>query len=247
MPIIEPIADGNALLSQGDILKGVTLFSTRKSWTAEGGEAECTNRALCLVLSRPCVAAHDDWILVAAVEKYKNKPPADFESYDEAKQFFIEIRDGLTTPDQFYLGQVPGYEGNFCARFDSLHTVQFPSKSSAERQAFTIAARIARLNEEFVHDLHLRLFRAFASLGFDDRRWFSTEDLRALVAIADRDESKKSADLLAVKAKLTLGQSQGFHHESERKKLERDLARLQAELENLLEDTKAYKEELSRR
>ncbi len=85
MPIIEPVRDQNAPLSQGDILKGVSLFSTRKSWTDDGGEPERTHRGLALVLSRPCVATHDEWVLVAAVEKYKNKPPAEFESYDEAK------------------------------------------------------------------------------------------------------------------------------------------------------------------
>ncbi len=93
----------------------------------------------------------------------------------------------------------------------------------------------------------IRIFRAFASLGFDDNRWFSTEDLRALLAIADRDEAKMRADLLAVQARLTMGQSQGFHHESEKKKFEKDAAKLQAELDHLAEDTSLYKEELSRR
>jgi hypothetical protein len=134
MPIIEPVHDQNAPLSQGDILKGVCLFSTKRSWTDCGGEPEGTNRALGLVLSRPCVAAHDEWVLVAAVEKYKNKPPAEFESYDEAKQF----------------------------------TVQVPKEGTSERQAFLASARIALLSKEFAHDLHLRIFRAFASLGFDD-------------------------------------------------------------------------------
>jgi hypothetical protein len=76
MPIIEPVPDQNAPLCQGDILKGVCLFSTKRSWSDGGGEPVGTNRALGLVLSRPCVAAHDEWV-VAAVGKYKNKPPAD--------------------------------------------------------------------------------------------------------------------------------------------------------------------------
>jgi hypothetical protein len=145
MPIIEPVHDQRVPLSQGDILKGVSLFSTKKSWTDGGGEPDRTNRGLALVVSRPCAAAHDEWVLVAAVEKYKNKPPAEFESYDEAKQFFIEIRDGLTTPDQFYLGQIPGYEGSFCGRLDSLHTIQVPKSGTDERQAFLAAARLKSL------------------------------------------------------------------------------------------------------
>jgi hypothetical protein len=247
MPIIELVHDQIVPLSQGDILKGVSLFSTKKSWTEGGGEPERTNRGLALVLSRPCVAAHDEWVLVAAVEKYKNKPPGEFESYDEAKQFFIEVRDGLTTPDQLYLGQIPGYEGSFCGQLDSLHTIQIPKSGTAERQAFLAAARIASLNQEFAHDLHLRIFRAFASLGFDDHRWFSSDDLRALVAVADRDEAKHKVELLAVDAKLKVGQSQGFHHESEKKKLERERARLEEILAKLGEEIGPFREELAGR
>jgi hypothetical protein len=193
------------------------------------------------------VAAHDEWVLVAAVEKYKNKPPVEFESFDEAKQFFIEIRDGLTTPDQFYLGQIPGYDGSFCGRFDSLHSIQIPRSGTAERQAFLASARIASLNQEFAHDLHLRIFRAFASLGFDDHRWFSSDDLRALVAVADRDEAKHNADLLTVRARLKLGESQGFHHESEKKKLEKEGTRLEEVLAKLREQIAPFRGELARR
>src|SRR5262245_34629966 len=126
--------------------------------------------------------------------------------------------------------------GSFCGRLDSLHTIQVPKSGTAERQAFLASARIASLNREFTRDLHLRIFRAFASLGFDDHCWFSSGDLRALVAVADRDEAKHQADLLAVRAKLKVGESQGFHHESEKKKLEEEAARLEEVLAKLAEE-----------
>lgn len=78
-------------------------------------------------------------------------------------------------------------------------------------------------------------------------RWFSSDDLRALVAVADRDESKSRTDLLAVQAKLKVGQSQGFHHESERKKLEKEAARLEEVLVKLAQEITPFREELARR
>ena len=246
MPIIEPIADPNTPLCQGDILKGVCLFSTRKTWEPGGGEGHARNNSLCLILSRPCVALRSEWMIVAAIEKYKNRP-GDFGSFDEAQQYFEEIRDGLTTPDQFYLGQLPNLDGSFCARFDSIHTVQLPPGQSGQRTDFITNSRVARLNFEFVHDLHLRHFRAFASLGFDDHRWFSTEDLRTFLLYAERDAAKKKADMLAAQAKLQAGTSQSFHHESDKKKLENEQRKCQQELEKILDTIEPYKNELALR
>jgi hypothetical protein len=81
MPIIETLAEPTTPLSQGDILKGVRLFATRRAWQEGGGEPNNANPLLCLVLSRPCVAVRDDWLVVASIEKYKNKPPGNFESF----------------------------------------------------------------------------------------------------------------------------------------------------------------------
>lgn len=247
MPIIELVNDPSTPLSQGDILKGVCLYSTKKSWVNGGGDPEATNRALSLVLSRPCIAMRDDWIVVASIEQYKNKPPAQFSSYEEAIDFFTAIRDGLTTPDQFYLGQITGRDGVFCARFNSLHTIQIPKDGTPERQQFLAASRIAKLNVEFAHDLHLRLFRAFASLGFDDLRWFSTEDLRALVSVASRDDAKLKAELAEHQAKLQVGLSQGSLHESAKKKFDKDVLEVQTKIADLTTRITPYTAEMSRR
>jgi hypothetical protein len=83
--------------------------------------------------------------------------------------------------------------------------------------------------------------------SFDDHRWFSSDDLRVPVAVADRDEAKHKAELLAVEAKSRVGQAQGFHHESEKKKLEKELARLEEVLAKLGEEITPFREELARR
>jgi len=247
MPIVEPIPDTRTPLSQGDILKGVCLFSTRRTWEESGGDAKAYADSLCLVLSRPCVALRDEWVIVVPIAKYKNKPPSEFEDLDEAEEFYKEIRDGFITPDQMYLGQLPGYEGCHCAKFDSFHTVQIPKFGTPERQNFLAIKRVLRLHSDFTHDLHVRLVRAFASLGFDDHRWFSTEDLSVLIALAERDESKQRTALLEIEAKLKLGQTQGFQHDSQRKKLEEDAAKAKIDLETLLARSQPYKEELASR
>src|SRR3954467_6207950 len=69
MPIIEPARSG-APLTQGDLLSGVALFATKGSWDEKGGQAAVVKSELCLVLSRPCVAAHKKHVVVAAVVKF---------------------------------------------------------------------------------------------------------------------------------------------------------------------------------
>lgn len=179
MPIIEPAPDG-APLSPGDVLQLVRLFATQESWMDAGGEASALRENLCLVLSRPCVAAHKPHVIVAAIQQYKGGVPDDVKSFDDLLGFLKDTRDASDMPDVFYLGQIPGKEGQFCARLDSLHTIQIPA-IPARLEGFLRDRRAARLQIDFVRDLHLRIFRAFASLGFDDVSWFSTQDLELLV------------------------------------------------------------------
>lgn len=244
MPIIEAGVLNETPLSQGDILKGVRLSSTK--WNDDGGEAQAGKQSLCLVLSRPCVAAHKDRIVVCAIEKYKNSPPAQFESFDEAREFYVEIRDGLRTPDLFYLGQIPNYEGSFCARFDLMHTIFIPPDGSPERTEFIRSTRVGRLNQEFAHDLHLRHVRAFASLGFDDHRWFSDDDLLALLTIAERDISRMQTELLEIQSKLAVGSSQSIH-QSQKEKLEKDAKKLQEKIHQFDKEIRPFKDELDSR
>src|SRR5262245_20396587 len=53
MAIVEKIRD-DAPLSQGDILAGVTLFTTAAPWEGQGQAAKVPGDGICLVVSRPC-------------------------------------------------------------------------------------------------------------------------------------------------------------------------------------------------
>jgi hypothetical protein len=245
MPIIE--AQNPALpLSQGDVLKDVRLFLTQTSWAAEGGDALKTPHKLCLIVSRPCVVGRKPHAIVAAVERFADRVPREVESFDDIREFLTDLRDGTDAPDVFYLGQVPGYEGRFGARLDSLHTVQLPQGDEA-LLAFVRQKRIGRLNLDFARDLHLRLFRAFASLGFDDHRWMSTEDLRWLVSRGRSEKTSAETALRDAETALHAAQAQGFKNPNERQHLERAVAAAQETL-LLLEDQLApYDVELASR
>ncbi len=118
MPIIEP-ADVQLPLSQGDILKDVCLFVTKDTWEEPGGESHKTAHKLCLMISRPCVIGHKPYVVVAAIERMGDNVPRDVESFEDILNFLTDLRDGPNSPDVFYVGQVPGYEGRFGARLDS--------------------------------------------------------------------------------------------------------------------------------
>lgn len=200
MPIVE-MPKPDALLSQGDILADVRVFATDACWDGKGGDSVKAPFNLCMVLSRPCVAAHKETFLVAAVDKLKDKLPG-YDSFEKMLSLLTNIRDGRTSPDQFYLGQLPGKQGRYAARFDSVHTIRTPK--GEDMTAFLGKCRIGTLNVEFCRDLHVRFFNAIASLGFDDHDCFSTEDLRALVdqgladiAALDGEVAKKRAGLSA--------------------------------------------------
>src|SRR5271170_3124757 len=123
MPIIEPARSG-APPTQGDLLSGIALFATKGSWDEKGGHALLVKSDLCLVLSRPCVAAHKKHVVVAAIAKYPDAVPKGIDSFDKVLDFLTSARDGISSPDVFYLGQFPGRIGRFCARLDALHTIE---------------------------------------------------------------------------------------------------------------------------
>src|SRR3954447_6106345 len=122
MPIIEP-ARLEAPLTQGDLLSGVALYATKGSWEEKGGQPSVVKSELCLVLSRPCVAAHKKHVVVAAVAKFPDSVPKGIDSFDKVLDFLTGARDGCSSPDVFYLGQLPGRSGALLRtpRFISYH------------------------------------------------------------------------------------------------------------------------------
>ena len=193
MPIIETKSSSEPL-SQGDILSGIALSVT----SSDGGEEPFvqTQKKLCLVLSRPCNGIRGKTLVVASIEKFNEKFPShdDFAAFD---RFLRRMRDGEQTIDLMYLGQIPNYSGRFCCRFDSLHTIEVPTDE--HRATFIDNHRKLSLHPDFVRDLHVRLTRAFASLGFEDINWMSTPDLKLGVSIARKDLANLDAKIESAK------------------------------------------------
>jgi hypothetical protein len=164
---------------------------------------------------------HKPHAIVAAVERYADRVPRDVETFDDIREFLTDLRDGT----------------------DSLHTVELPEGDEA-LHPFIQQKRIGRLNIDFARDLHLRIFRAFASLGFDDHRWMSTEDLRWLVSRGRSEKTSAETALRDAETALHAAQAQGFKNPNERQHLERTVAAAQEALLRLGTQLAPYEAEL---
>ena len=235
MAIIEPHSRGTPL-AQGDILKGIPLFSTRKSADADGYSASDTKLNLCLVLSRQCVVEHKRSLVVAGVGKYSEDIPPTL-TFSELIDFLKTVRDGVDSPDLFYLGHLPELPGRYCARLDSLHTLELPPKPE-DRQAFIDTHRIATLSKDFARNLHIRIHQAFADMGFEDYRWLSDGDLKLIVAQGREETSRIETDQqLAGLSRDLAGKS------TDQKQIVKD----QNSLEDIKKRVAPYVKELARR
>jgi hypothetical protein len=241
MPIIERPGQ-SPHLSQGDILEGVRLFVTQGGWEEDGISVRCKSK-LCMVLSRPCSLHHKRNIVVAAIDKYLNSAPQDAKSFREVRQFLTDMRDGVGSPDLFYLGQIPSKQGRFAARLDSLHTIGIPDEADDVEQ-FIGAYRVGSLNEDFRRDLHLRLFTAFASLGFQDEQWLSEDDLAWLIKSG---ENETAADRLALSGAEMAAAKSKAEGKSLKKEQRDSLTRLGEKIDNLESELQPYRDELARR
>lgn len=232
MPIILPTANDGPL-TQGDILQGVKLFATRLD--KSGGTASESSGELCLVLSRPCVAAHKSCLIVAQLRNQSPSLPKEVQSFDDALAFFTDTRDGLDTPDRFYIGSIPNYDNRFYVMLDRIFTVVLNERDDLRTR------RIATLDPEFARDLHLRIFRSFASLGFDDVRWFSTEDLKLLIRYG-------KAEISALrKAQSDQDLAKGQQEFRGQQFKEKDLEKTSKQLEALELRIRPFVDELARR
>jgi len=230
MPIIEPPSDSQQLL-QGDVLQGVRLYATGRSWADDGGTSRQSSHKFCLVLSRPCVAQHKKTVIVAAIEKYDDKVPKDVDSFTKVCAFLTAMRDGVGSPDRFYLGQLPGKQGRFCARLDALHCIEVPSEQQ-ELSPFLRKRRIGTLNIDFVRDLHLRVFAAFASLGFNEESWLPDDDLNWLVKIAEQEVKEAELELQKARAEKAGRDAEGKQYaEGKIRQLEARVASLQNQIQ----------------
>ncbi len=195
-------------MNQGDIHQGITLFATNESWNEKGGTTAKAPFKWCLVVSRPCVIANKESVIVAGVEKYTDQVPKEMDTFRKVLDFLTTMRDGSTTPDVFYLGHIHGQAGRFRAKFDSLHTIGLPPPGS-QRDVFVKAQRIGTLHIDFCRALHVRLFTSFAPLGFDDDRWASDEDLQWLANAGQTELHQHEATVSAIRTKKSSLEAQG--------------------------------------
>jgi len=239
MPLLEPASATPPLsLNQGDLLCGLTLHVTSCT-DGRDGEAIASKKAKhALVISRPCVLGHKPSMIVAAVERLPDATPASIDTLSKAKDFLTKLRDGDESPDVFYLGHFPDFptEGRYAARFDSLHTLQIPHVPSA-REAFIAKHRKYTLHADFCRDLHVRIFQAFAKLGFDDDQWYGTEDLKFLIQMGEAEIAGIQAEKAQADAKATADGSN----------LTKKTAPFDARIKTVEESLTPFRAELARR
>ena len=105
------------------------------------------------------------------------------------------------------------------------------------------ARRVATLAPDFARDLHLhlRVLRAFASLGFDDHRWPSTEDLQWLATQGQADLAAAGLAVRQLEAQEASREAEGTQFK------EADLANARRRLAELQDRVRPFEQELARR
>jgi hypothetical protein len=237
-------------LTQGDILRGLKLFVTGPDWSLEGGSVEeVADAQYCMVVSRPCVCVygHKGQIVVVSVEEFRVSVPVTVQTLDNYRKFFSLLRDGKDMPDRFYLGIIPGATAQrFSARLDSLHTILTPV-NKADFDKFVRDHRVARLSSDFARDLHLRVFRSFSELGFDDYAWYETTDLEILVTSGNRDLNEARRNLDSKKLDLANKKIQGDTNHKHINNLEKEVVSLESQVKEIEDALKPFAAELARR
>ena len=128
----------------------------------------------------------------------------------------------------------------FYVRLDSFNTIEIPEEGD-QRTQFLAARRTLSLHPDFARDLHMRVFGVFASLGFDDHSWPSTEDLQWLVNQGQADIAAATVVVRQFEAQTASRDAEGTQFK------ESDLATAQEKLDKLKERVAPYERELQRR
>lgn len=203
------------------------------------------DEGLVLVVSRPCNAMRAGRLVVAEVVKRSLAGLKTAETLAEMKSFFITVRDGEGRPDTFYLGELAPGTDRYFAKLDSLRTIQIPEDAGG-RQAFTKRHRRFRMNPEFARDLHVRLFKAFASLGFDDDGWWTDADLKLVVEMGEAEMALLDAAVRSLEARVrVLHTDEG--NKKEFKQIEEELKAKRPALESASKELEPLLRELKRR
>ena len=241
MPILEPIADPEGELSQGDLLEDVLLFATKE----DGEPGALTQYKYALVVSRDCSVVHKNNVIVAGAQRKVADQSPSTQDFETVKEFLEGIRDGEGLPDVFYLGSLPGKNSRFIARLDMLFTIYVP-KDRRELLAWITKHRVARLSIPFIRSIPVRLFNSIARVGYDDYGWCTTSDLEWLVRVGEADIAVVEKEMAELKA--TLERSLAMNGpEQEQQGLQGKLTKARTERDKLLRKLAPYTEELRSR
>lgn len=182
MAIVDACPPADAPLAQGDLLSAGVIIPAPVN---ADDEPEALNFPYMLVVSRDCSAIHKNSIVIAPVgkmvpEPFQGKKLQELD-YEEVKEYAEQLRDGVTRPDRFYLGNLRGQEERLWAHLDELGTQLLPEAESA-RNEWVKGRRVGRLSEDFIRALPVRLFCSVSRIGFHDYEWWSDQDLKWLTA-----------------------------------------------------------------
>lgn len=243
MPIVIPCAQGDPPLAQGDLLSSGAIYSAA---VEANGEPEAKEFPYLMVVSRDCSALRKKTVVVAPVAEmasepnFRGKQMKDL-SFEEAKEYLEQMREGVTRPDRFYLGNLPGGTKRFWAHLDELGTQAIPEVAEA-RAEWVRARRVGRLDEDFIRALPVRLFGSVARIGFHDYEWWADQDLRWLVHTINAAIGKEEGELERARAVVLAPPGEGREAGAER-----NVANRTANLESHLRDFAPYIKELERR
>lgn len=243
MPIIVTPPESSAL-SQGDILKGICpLLTMDDGQTA----APYDKAAYVLVVSRPCKAIRADVVTVAPVTSWSVQLPdasRDEENLlEKTRRLLARGRDGIRGEDHsdaFYLGPLADTSNRrYAAQLHLLSTVKLPVREP-DRQQWVKKHRVARLEIDFLRELHLRLFLSFSRLGFDDYAWLPEADLDLLINAGQREinylERSKSQAELAIETHRAAAHEVPKRDRQKPEEIQKQLEKVQSRLEPYLNE-----------
>ncbi|MEZ4442923.1 MAG: hypothetical protein R3B72_27760 [Polyangiaceae bacterium] len=138
-----------------------------------------------------------------------------------------------------------GSVDRYAARFDQLFTIKVP-EATEERASYLKTHRRYSLTPEFAHDLHQRLFRAFASMGFDDDGWFTDADLKLIVGHGESQLASLDAEISTAKSRLEVVAASGGNKREE-KDLRKAIGEAEAKIKRVQEVLVPLQAEAERR
>ncbi len=240
MPILLEAQAGTPL-AQGDLLKGRMLYVAESG--PDGQPEEFREKApdYLLVISRDCKALREADIAILPIFEFK-LDLEDATGFETVRRIVTHDRDGDRMPDTFYLGPVEGRK-RFAAKVHLPFCIRVPILD--ERQAWVDKERVARLDPDFIHHLHTRMFGAVARKGFHDYEWFANEDLVLLVHQGQAEIAALEFEAATHRAEIDGALAKGSEKRAEG--LSKKLVSAQKKLEPLREKLAPYMAEVERR